>query len=200
VSLARLAAAAAISAVVLAGCGEGAKKTAVVPNVKGNGLDYAFKRLRGAGFRVSIPSFPALEQTVDFAVRGQSPAAGTRTARGARVTLEAPFLHLLEGLISVGSSHRTRAKLAVVPDVVGLPVYSAMRRLNDAGVFWRLGHVPPLRDSRSSRLLDGYVVAAQSRRPGTTVRWGGVLYQRANGGAVDVRDSEVTLDLRLRDR
>jgi hypothetical protein len=86
-------------------------------------------------------------------------------------------------------STRPHAKFTVIPNVVGLSIYEATRRLEYAGVWWQLTQLPSLNNSAATHLLDGYRAAGESPPAGTRVLWGGI-----DSGGVDVRDNQVTLN------
>lgn len=179
---------------VLVGCGA-ARPTAdlvEVPHLRGHALEVAFTELRARGLAVSIPSVPdGYNQRDTFAVGSEVPNAGTLVPRGSTVTLHAwNFVAL--GMLEM-PGRRLPGGVAVVPNVVGLPVYRAMRRLALAGVYSQLARVPPIEHSTNQRLFDSYVVKQQSPRAGTRVRWGGILSMTPTGGSVNVTHSQATL-------
>lgn len=163
-----------------------------VPNVRGDGIEYAFTQLRARGFAVSIPRFPASYNQRDaFAIGTEVPRVGSLVPRGSTVTLRTPFFVLIG--MSGMPGRRPTGGMTIVPSVVGLPLYEAMRRLQRAGVYSQIAEMPAIEHSTSRRLFDGYVVKRQSPRAGTRVRWAGILYTSSTSGAIDVARSQVTL-------
>ncbi|HTD32096.1 MAG TPA: Stk1 family PASTA domain-containing Ser/Thr kinase [Candidatus Elarobacter sp.] len=124
-------------------------QSAAVPNVVGQDPDAAQQALTGAGFT------PSLAYAVDAAnptqqVASQSPPAGTKAKKGAKVTIT----------VSVGGS---------IPDVTGMTLDEAKRALITSG--YQIGNIVYTSDSS---LENGKVVrtepeANSSVRPGESV-------------------------------
>ena len=181
---------------VLTACGAARRPADLVevPNLRGHGLEFAFTELRARGLAVSVPRFPdGYNQQDGFAVGSEAPRVGSLVPLGSNVTLSAPFFRLI-GMPGM-AGRQPRSGMAIVPSVVGLPVYEAMRHLQHAGVYSQLAQVPALEHSTSRRLFDGYIVKQQSPQAGTRVRWAGIVYMTPTGGAIDVAHSQVTLIL-----
>jgi PASTA domain len=190
------------SAGFVSGCGHTRKAVPLVkvPDVVHHGwsLDYAYGRLRAAGLTVSVATFPPHYNQRDFfGITSQSPPPGSEVAQGSAVEIGGPYVTIGGG--PGGFAGRRPANgMTTVPRVTDLPVYEALDRLERAGVYSEVTRIPALRRSDSRRLLDAYRVRRQSPPAGTRVSWGGILFMTSSGGAVDIRESQVTLVPALR--
>lgn len=159
--------------------------TVVVPDVTRSTASDAFARLREAGVRIRVATGFRLASNRDPIVAGQRPDAGTRVTPGTTVVVR--LVSGPVGLLSA-SEHEVR-----VPDVTGLSLRQAVARLQDVGLAWDAGMVPPLASSDAAALLDAYRVTAQ--KPD-----GGTRYQQISrhdiNGEVEVTIEPVTLDVR----
>jgi beta-lactam-binding protein with PASTA domain len=160
--------------VALASLGWGCDKTpsyTTVPSNAGVGLDLAMHRLRDAGLRVSIPSFPRNPCGVGiegYHVLGQSPRAPARVERGSTVVMRV----FPSGIPTSISDSRPHPKFAVVPDLEGVSYPAAMSRLD--GISPCIDRVAALTPSASTDGFGAYVVATQDLAPGTRVPYDGV--------------------------
>jgi PASTA domain len=130
----------------------------------------AMPALRAAGLRVAIASIPPLRDvdagTNGYAVRSQSPAAGTRVPRGTTVVLRLDY-SLNGGPGGVG-------RPAAVPALVGMDVDRAIAAATSAGLHVT---VPAVRHRVAS-----VRVSTQSLPAGSAVAPGAVVTLTVGGG------------------
>jgi hypothetical protein len=184
-------------ATIASGCGHKREAAPLVrvPDVTHHGwnVEYAYSRLRAAGFTVSVARFPPHYNQRDFfGIATQSPPPGTKVAQGSTVEIGGPYVTILGGPGGFAGK-RPASRMTTVPRVTGLSIYEALDRLQQVGVYSQVTRIPALRRSNSRRLFDAYLVRRQSPPAGTRVPWGGILYQTSSGGAVDIAESQVTL-------
>ena len=132
--------------VLAAGCGghHGA------PNVKGKPFPDALARLRAHDYRVSVPSFPLIDGSLeDYHVVAQRTTGRTVTLK----VTEADVQEVV--LMAVGTNP------APVPGFVGLTYRNASRSALHTGVVLRVRRVKPLRAAASADGIDAFVVVSQ---------------------------------------
>ena len=135
--------------------------TARVPGFHGD-LARLMAQLRSRDFRVAIRSRWSATPWNGPGL-GPSPASGTPLARGSVVNL----VHVFQPLGSPGVANGSHT----VPQVVGLPLGVAIRRLDHNYVVWLVDAPPFSARVPPPNVYDAYCVVSQSLSPGTAVSY-----------------------------
>jgi beta-lactam-binding protein with PASTA domain len=176
----RAAATVALLALVASGCGTSPSELragetlpegdVTVPDVHLADVVSAFKELRGAGLRVTIPDTFAVASLSIPRVSDQSPEPGVRVPAGSVVTLTLR--------VGLKGSPVAREKEFVIPDFVGQGLPEAVQWIEQRGLFLEVPDLGPLEAADGSSLFSAYVVAGQTPPAGTAMRNGAL-----SGGA-----------------
>ncbi len=134
-----------------------------VPDTRNKTVAAAYEQLRAAGFRVSIPGGFGIETESSCArVAATSPQRGVRAPKGSTVRLR----RLLGCPLGSVADPIGPEPQVVVPQTVGLSPVRAVKKINAAGLFYRVTF-GPLKAARRPRLNANYVVVKQSPDAGT---------------------------------
>jgi beta-lactam-binding protein with PASTA domain len=136
--------------------------TVPVPNLIGDSVGAALAKLRAVGLQGSLPGKLSVRVPGGTVVR-QEPAANTRVLRGSAVTL---YLGVAP-------------EMAVVPNVVGDDVPTALRKLRSFNLQPGLPRLP-------STALSTGIVSAQSPNPGTSVPMASTVKLAIRAALIDV--------------
>lgn len=148
----------AIFALTLLGCSSG--EQVAVPNLHQLSVVDAYTKLRELGLRVEIDGPITVASNHVSWVDGHAPEAGNEVDVGSVVTLH-------PGSGPIGSIFAVKEPDAVrLPDLGGLRLDVAVKRLDSLGLLWATRPMPALPASDEPTLLEHYVVTATRPGPG----------------------------------
>jgi beta-lactam-binding protein with PASTA domain len=144
-----------VSACLLIAGSSSSGHVVVVPTVVGDGVNFAYWRLRYEGFAVWI------DEPIDLgaSVARQSPAPARRVRRGTVVALELEHSSL-HGMLEGSGTIK-------MPRLIGKRLDVATGLLNGLGLSWTTAPLPPLPPSSAPSLLANYEVREQRPAPGS---------------------------------
>jgi hypothetical protein len=190
---------AAVLAATVTGCDGSKAKTP--PNVEYVNFVAAFQRLHRAGFRVTVPYFPAFGRD-ERAEQGRGRLSNYVVVRERRFTADtvALTLTLPPGGGPIGSIAVRKGEPAFLsaPDLVGQTYPAVTKRAGDNTVsgFWlRVSTVDPLDPQASADGLGAFRVASQMPRPGTRLLFGGGVVRHRGGISIRPAASTITVAL-----
>jgi hypothetical protein len=146
--------------VIVAGCSNAEQVT--VPNIHQKSVVDAYTDLRSLGLKVAIDGpIRAGSESMSW-VGGQAPEAGNDVDVGSVVTLH-PTPHPMASIFMVDQPDPV-----LLPDLIGVRLDLAARRLDKLGLLWWTRSLPPLPASDAPTLLEQYVVTRMAAPPGSS--------------------------------
>ena len=148
-----------VLAAALVGCSSSDQVT--VPNLHQKCVVEAYEQLRDLNLKVEIDGPMTVASNQCSWVDGHAPEAGNEVDVGSVVTLH-PGL-ALHGLLVVSETDPV-----VLPDLIGMRLDIATRRLESLGLAWAARGMSPLPASDAPTLLEHYRVTKMEPGPGET--------------------------------
>lgn len=147
-------------ALMLIGCSNEERVT--VPDLRAESVVDAYGQLRKLGLKVEIDGPIYVGSTGSSGIAGQTPEAGETLSRGSVVTLR-------PGFRPIGSVFGVdQPDPVVLPDLIGVRLDIAVRRLEELGLLWWTRHMPALPASDGPTLLGQYEVTRMAAPPGSS--------------------------------
>lgn len=147
-------------ALALLGCSS--EQQVTVPDLHAASVVDAYGQLRKLGLKVEIDGPIHVGSTVSSGIRAQTPEAGTSVDIGSVVTLH-------PGFRPAGSIFQVdEADPVVLPDLIGVRLDIAIRRLENLGLLWWTRSMPALPASDGPTLLAQYEVTRMAAPPGSS--------------------------------
>jgi hypothetical protein len=144
----------------LTGCSNAEQVT--VPNLHQKSVVDAYAQLRSLGLKVAIDGPVDATPNHPSWVAGHAPEAGSKADVGSVVTLHS-------GGGPIGSIFAVdEPDPVVLPDLVGVRLDVATRRLDNLGLLWWTRPMPPLPASDAPTLLEQYEVTRMAAPPGSS--------------------------------
>jgi hypothetical protein len=150
----------ALLALTLVGCSNEERVT--VPDLRAASVVDAYAQLRKVGLKVEIDGPIWVGSTGSSGIGGQTPKAGKSVDIGSVVTLR-------PGFRPIGSVFGVdQPDPVVLPDLIGVRLDIAVRRLESLGLLWWTRSMPALPASDGSTLLAQYEVTRMAAPPGSS--------------------------------
>jgi PASTA domain len=147
-------------ALTLLGCSNEERVT--VPDLRAASVVEAYAQLRELGLKVEIDGSIYAGSTGSSGIGGQTPEAGKSVEVGSVVTLR-------PGFRPIGSVFGVdQPDPVVLPDLIGVRLDIAVRRLENLGLLWWTRSMPALPASDGPTLLAQYEVARMAAPPGSS--------------------------------
>jgi beta-lactam-binding protein with PASTA domain len=148
-----------VAAALFAGCSNAEQAT--VPNLHEKSVVDAYTDLRSLGLKVAIDGPIKAGHSTSW-VGGQAPEAGNEVDVGSVVTLH-PTPYPMASIFRVDQPDPV-----VLPDLIGIRLDLAARRLDELGLLWSIESMPPLPASNAPTLLGQYEVTRMAAAPGSS--------------------------------
>lgn len=142
------------------GCSNAEQVT--VPNLHQKSVVEAYAQLHELGLKVEIDGAIRVASNSTSWVDGHAPEAGNDVDVGSVVTLHAT-------LFPIGSIFMVEEPDPVVlPDLIGVRLDIATRRLDQLHLLWETRSMPPLPAGEAATLLEHYEVTRMAAPPGSS--------------------------------